>query len=139
MFFRDRWSVNQKLTLDLGVRWILPHLVARRSPDRDAGPQTLDVLIGGVGGNPKNMGIVAPKDLFTPRVGAVYRLNDETVMRTGYGATLDARGMSSQEAFRGDFSYPLVLNASFPPPAGTSTFGWYGTINQGIPRLEGRI
>ncbi len=99
--------------------------------------QTLDVLIGGVGGNPKNMGIVAPKDLFTPRVGAVYRLNDETVMRAGYGATLDARGMSSQEAFRGDFSYPLVLNASFPPPAGTSTFGWYGTINQGIPLLEG--
>ena len=47
--------------------------------------------------------------------------------------------MSAQEAFRGDFSYPLVLNASFPPAAGTSTFGWYGTINQGIPRLEGRI
>ena len=32
--------------------------------------QTLDVLIGGVGGNPKNMGLVAPKDPFTPRVGA---------------------------------------------------------------------
>ena len=45
--------------------------------------------------------------------------------------------MSAQEAFRGDFSYPLVLNACFLPPAGTSTFGWYGTINQGIPRLEG--
>jgi hypothetical protein len=99
--------------------------------------QTLDVLIGGVGGNPKNMGLVAPKDGFTPRVGAIYRLNDKTVLRTGYGATLDARGLAAQEAFRGDFSYPLVLNATFPPPAGTSSFGWYGTINQGIPRLEG--
>ena len=45
--------------------------------------------------------------------------------------------MSAQEAFRGDFSYPLVLNGLFQPVAGTSTFGWYGTLNQGIPRLEG--
>ena len=101
--------------------------------DRD----TLDVLIGGVGGNPKNMGLVAPKDSFAPRIGGVYRLNDETVLRSGYGVTLDARGMSAQEAFRGDFSYPLVLNASFQPPPGTSTFGWYGSLNQGIPLLEG--
>ena len=138
MFFRDRWSVSQKLTLDLGMRWEYYPIMSRADRQIEMlDRQTLDVLIGGVGGNPKNMGIVAPKDLFTPRAGAVYRLNDNTVMRAGYGATLDARGMSSQEAFRGDFSYPLVLNASFPPPAGTSTFGWYGTINQGIPRLEG--
>jgi hypothetical protein len=138
MFFRDRWSVSQKLTLDLGMRWEYYPIFSRADRQIEMlDRQTLDVLIGGVGGNPKNMGIVAPKDLFTPRVGAVYRLNDNTVVRAGYGATLDARGMSAQEAFRGDFSYPLVLNATFPPPAGTSTFGWYGTINQGIPRLEG--
>ena len=95
------------------------------------------MLIGGVGGNPKNMGLVAPKDSFAPRIGGVYRLNDKTVFRSGYGVTLDARGMSAQEAFRGDFSYPLVLNASFQPAAGTSTFGWYGTLDQGIPLLEG--
>lgn len=138
MYFRDRWTVKPQLTVDLGLRW--EYYPVMRRADRQIemlDRQTLDVLIGGVGGNPNNMGIVAPKDGLTPRVGAVYRLNDKTVLRSGYGATLDARGMSSQEAFRGDFSYPLVLNASFPPPAGTSTFGWYGTINQGIPRLEG--
>jgi outer membrane receptor protein involved in Fe transport len=138
MFFRDRWTVKPQLTLDLGVRWEyypIMHRVNRQIEMLDL--NTLDVLIGGVGGNPKNMGLVAPKDGFTPRVGAVYRLNEETVVRAGYGATLEARGMSAQEAFRGDFSYPLVLNASYPPPPGTSTFGWYGTINQGIPRLEG--
>ena len=97
-----------------------------------AGPATRsNVLIGGVGGNPKNMGLEAPKDSFAPRVGGVYRLNDKTVLRSGYGATLDARGMSAQEAFRGDFSYPLVLNASCSSrPPGTSTFGWYGTLDQ---------
>ena len=138
MFFRDRWTVSPKLTLDLGLRWEYYPIMTRADRQIEMlDLQTLDVLIGGVGGNPKNMGLVAPKDGFTPRVGAVYRVNDKTVLRSGYGATLDARGLAAQEAFRGDFSYPLVLNASFPPPAGTSTFGWYGTINQGIPRLEG--
>jgi len=138
MFFRDRWTVKPQLTLDLGVRWEyypIMHRADRQIEMLDL--NTLDVLIGGVGGNPKNMGLVAPKDGFTPRVGAVYRLNDKTVVRAGYGATLEARGMSAQEAFRGDFSYPLVLNALFTQAPGTSTFGWYGTINQGIPRLEG--
>jgi hypothetical protein len=138
MFFRDRWTVKPQLTLDLGLRWEYYPIMTRADRQLEIlDLQTLDVLIGGVGGNPKNVGLVAAKDGFTPRAGAVYRLNDKTVLRAGYGATLEARGMSAQEAFRGDFSYPLVLNASFPPPAGTSTFGWYGTINQGIPRLEG--
>jgi Carboxypeptidase regulatory-like domain/TonB dependent receptor len=138
MFFRDRWTVKPQLTLDLGLRWEYYPVMTRADRQIEMlDRQTLDVLIGGVGGNPKNMGLVAPKDNLTPRIGVVYRLNENTVLRSGYGATLDARGMSAQEAFRGDFSYPLVLNASFPPPAGTSTFGWYGTIDQGIPRLEG--
>ena len=138
MFFRDRWTVKPQLTLDLGVRWEYYPIMSRADRQIEMmDRQTLDVLIGGVGGNPKNMGLVAPKDGFTPRVGAIYRLDDNTILRAGYGATLEARGMSAQEAFRGDFSYPLVLNASFPPPPGTSTFGWYGTINQGIPLLVG--
>jgi Carboxypeptidase regulatory-like domain/TonB dependent receptor len=138
MFIRDRWTVKQRLTLDLGLRWEYYPIMSREDRQIEMlDLQTLDVLIGGVGGNPKNMGLNAPLDGFTPRIGAVYRLNEQTVLRSGYGATLDARGLSAQEAFRGDFSYPLVLNGTFPPPAGTSGFGWYGTLDQGIPRLEG--
>ena len=138
MYVRDRWNVNQKITLDLGVRWEYYPIMTRADRQIEMMDRnTLDVLIGGVGGNPKNMGLVAPKDSFAPRIGGVYRLNNETVFRSGYGATLDARGMSAQEAFRGDFSYPLVLNGLFQPVAGTSSFGWYGTVNQGIPLLVG--
>ena len=40
MYVRDRWTVNQKLTLDLGVRWeYYPIMTPRRSSDRDDGPQ----------------------------------------------------------------------------------------------------
>lgn len=138
LFARDRWTVNQKLTLDAGVRWEYYPIMHRRDRQIEMlDLRTLDVLIGGVGGNPKNMGLKSPLDGFSPRVGVVYRLNEQTVLRSGYGATLDARPWSAQEAFRGDFSYPLVLNATFQPVAGTSQFGWYGTLDQGIPRLEG--
>ena len=83
MFFRDRWTVNQKLTLDLGLRWEYYPIMSRADRQIEMlDRQTLDVLIGGVGGNPKNMGLVAPKDGFTPRIGAVYRLNDKTVLRS---------------------------------------------------------
>jgi hypothetical protein len=138
LYFRDRWTVGPKLTVDLGLRW--EYYPIMRRADRQIEVldlSTLDVLMGGLGGNPKNMGLVAPKTDFMPRAGIVYRLNDKTVLRTGYGSTKDARGMSAQEAFRGDMSYPLVLNSTFLPPAAQSTFGWYGTIDQGIPLLTG--
>ena len=38
------------------------------------------------------------------------------MLRTGYGLTYDAQGMSAQVAFCGYHSYPLVLNASFTRP-----------------------
>jgi hypothetical protein len=138
VFFRDRWTVNSKLTLDLGVRW--EYYPIMRRADRQIEMlelSTLDVLIGGVAGNPKNMGLDAPKDTFVPRAGVVYRLNDKTVVRSGYGLTINPLNMGSQAALGGDFSYPLVLNSSFQPAPAEAQFGWYGTLDQGIPLLEG--
>ena len=137
MFIRDRWTVNAKLTVDLGLRW--EYYPIMRRADRQIEMlelNSLDVLIGGVAGNPKNMGLVAPKDTFLPRAGAVYRLNDKTVLRAGYGLTVNPLNLGSQAALGGDLSYPQVLNATFEPPATQTQFGWYGTIDQGIPRLE---
>ena len=136
LFFRDRWTPGPKLTLDLGLRWEYYPIMRRKTRQIEMlDLKTLDVLIGGVGGNPKNMGLVAPKDAFAPRAGLVYRLDDKTVVRTGYGLTYDAQGMSGELAFYGYQSYPLMLNASFVTPAAQSNFGWYGTLNQGIPLL----
>ncbi len=136
LFFRDRWTPTSKLTLDLGLRWEYYPIMRRKDYQIEMlDLNTLDMLIGGIGGNPKNMGLDAPKDSFAPRVGVVYRLNENTVLRTGYGLTYDAQGMSGELAFYGYQSYPLMLNASFTTPAAQSTFGWYGTLNQGIPQL----
>ena len=117
MFFRDRWTVNQKLTLDLGLRWEYYPIMSRADRQIEMlDRQTLDVLIGGVGGNPKNMGLVAPKDWFTPRVGAVYRLNDKTVMRAGYGATLDARGHVGTGSVPRRLQLPARAECELPAP-----------------------
>ncbi len=99
--------------------------------------KTLNVLIGGVAGNPENMGMVAPKDDFAPRVGAVYRLGEKTVVRAGYGLTYDGRSWGAIETLRGQASYPLALNGTFQTPAAQANFGWYGTLNDGIPLLNG--
>ena len=86
---------------------------------------------------PKNMGSMAPKDSFAPRVGAVYRLNDKTVLRDRLRAHATTRRPWAHRKRSRRSQYPLALNASFRRPPPHANFGWYGTLDQGIPLLEG--
>jgi hypothetical protein len=136
LYVRDRWTPTSQLTLDLGLRWEYYPIMHREDWGMEIlDLNTLEMVLGGLGGNPRNVGLNAPKDSFAPRVGAVYRLDDKTVLRAGYGLTYDAQGMSGELAFYGYRSYPLMLNATFEPPAAQTQFGWYGTLDQGIPQL----
>jgi hypothetical protein len=136
LYVRDRWNPTSRLTLDFGLRWEYYPIMGREDWGFEIlDLNTLEMVLGGLGGNPRNVGLVAPKDSFAPRVGGVYRLDDRTVVRAGYGLTYDAQGMSGELAFYGYRSYPLMLNASFDPPAAQAQFGWYGSLDQGIPRL----
>lgn len=133
LFIRDRWTVSPKVTLDLGVRWEyypIMHRADRGIERLDL--QTLDVLLGGRGGNPENLGLTAGKDNFAPRLGVVYRMNDETVFRTGYGITYNP--LPWARPLRGDFLYPLTIASSFFP---NENFAWNSTIDQGIPLFAG--
>jgi hypothetical protein len=70
------------------------------------------------------------KSLFAPRLGAVYRINDETVFRTGYGITYNPLPFS--RPLRG--FYPLTLAADFNA---TDPYGFATTLEQGIPDVVG--
>jgi Carboxypeptidase regulatory-like domain len=131
LYFRDRWSASPKLTVDLGIRWEYYPIMHRadRGIER-VDLATLDVLLGDRGGNPKNVGLKAAKDNFAPRVGVVYRLNDATVLRSGFGVTYNP--MPWGRPIRG--FYPATIAASFFQ---NEPFSFYNTVDQGIPLITG--
>jgi len=131
MFVRDRWQVNSKMTLDLGLRYEYYPLMHRA----DRGIERLDlntfnVLLGGVGGNDENLGIKVSKTLFAPRLGFVYRMNDETVFRSGYGVTYNP--LPFARPLRG--FYPLTIAGNFTT---NNAYGWVTTLKDGIPAVTG--
>jgi len=132
LYFRDRWTPTADLTLDLGVRWEfypIMHRVDGRGLDR-LDLNTLDVIVAGRGGNPQTNGMSPGLDNFAPRVGGTYRLNDQTVFRTGYGLTYNAQGWA--RAVRGDNDYPVTISSTF---LNNEPFASYASISQGIPAI----
>jgi hypothetical protein len=92
-YAQDQWTLTNKLTLNYGVRYeyypapTRDHTgVYRLDPTL---PQSGNVVIGGVGGNPENAGFDMGYGSFVPRLGIAYRVNDKTVIRTGAGITSD--------------------------------------------------
>lgn len=112
LYVRDRWRVTPKLTFNLGVRW---ELYPTRTRAAGMGiesydPNTNEVLIGGRGGIPRDVGVGYSKKLFAPRVGLAYLVTKSTVIRTGYGITYDPKPWGAQ-ALRG--WYPLTIVGTF--------------------------
>ena len=152
-YARDRWQVNDKLTLDLGLRYEYYPLMQRadrgiekvlgaddlasaRALASNGGALTADssgtfrptVLLGGLGQLPNDLGVTVSKTLFAPRLGAVYRINDDNVFRTGYGVTYNPLPFS--RPLRG--FYPLTLASAYYSP---DPFQWATTLEQGIPNV----
>jgi carboxypeptidase family protein/TonB-dependent receptor-like protein len=138
LYFRDRWTATPKLTLDLGLRWELYPIMHRadgRGLDRldlsnPVFARQLDVIVAGRGGNPQTNGMKAGLDNFAPRVGAAYRINDSTVVRSGYGISYNAQAWA--RAVRGDNDYPITIASTF---LDAESFAPYATLAQGIPRI----
>jgi outer membrane receptor protein involved in Fe transport len=127
LYVADRWQVNEKLTVNLGLRYEYYPLMSRQ----DRGIELLDidtfnVRLGGLGGNPQDLGIKVSKTLFAPRFGAAYRVNEKTVLRAGYGKTFTPLPWS--RPMRGRF--PLTIAYS---DAGRNGFIPYGNVARGIP------
>jgi outer membrane receptor protein involved in Fe transport len=97
VYAQDTWTVDPKLTLTFGIRYeVYP------APYRDHTgasvllpqlPESANVEVGGINGNPRSAGIGAGWGQIVPRFGIAYRLNDKTVIRTGFGLTTDPDSM----------------------------------------------
>ncbi|WP_263378303.1 TonB-dependent receptor [Granulicella paludicola] len=86
-FASDKWQATPKLTLDYGVRWELYPPATPRKPGGfvNYNPSTNNLVEAGVDGNPSNLGMKTNYDLFAPRTGLAYRVNQDLVVRAGYG------------------------------------------------------
>jgi carboxypeptidase family protein len=131
LYFRDRWQATPRLTLDLGLRWEYYPIMHRRDRGIErVDLDTLDVLLGGRSDNPTDLGLGAGKDNLAPRVGAIFRLNENNVIRSGYGVTYNP--LPWTRPMRGQ--YPLTIAVNFQQ---NEPFSYYSTLEQGIPQIVG--
>lgn len=106
-YVQDKWQVTSKLTLDLGLRMerergSRPRYAGGYS-NYNYGNNTLE--LSGLGAVPFQ--ITGSNNNFGPRLGLAYRLNDQTVIRSGYGISYFPRRMAQT-------NFPILQNNGFP-------------------------
>ena len=126
IYIRERWNASRKLTLSGGLRAEFYPLMRRA----DRGLERLDystytVLIGGKGDVPLDAGIHVKTAYLAPRVGAAYRLTENSVFRAGYGRTINPLPWS--RPMRGSFPQDINFNAT------AEQFTNVTTLEAGIP------
>ena len=133
-FFGDRYRVSNKLTLNLGLRYEYYPLMTRDSVARfdRLDFTTLNVLLGGIGGNPEHLGVTTSKKLFAPRVGLAYQVNDNMVVRSGFGISVDPLPLA--RPLRG--FYPFTVGSNF---AGVDSFAPAGSFSSITPLESGTL
>lgn len=131
-YVTDRWQASPKLTLNFGLRYEYYPLMTRAGGKglERYDPFTNQMYLGGRGNVPRNAGITVSSGLFSPRLGIAYRLDDKTVIRTGYGLNFDP--MPFSRPLRGQ--YPITVTFDFDRPG---SFQLFRTLSQGIPPVVG--
>ena len=103
LFAQNTWQVTPSLTLNYGVRYhyypleISDHYgLLRYDPtvqttvtDTAGTHLAGSTIVGGKGGQPNSAGVNNHHGLLVPRFGVFYRINDKTVVRSGFGITVD--------------------------------------------------
>jgi hypothetical protein len=127
-YARDQWQVTRKLTVDYGLRWEYYPIYSHDNYGAVRfDPSTDNILVGGEGGVPWNTGATASKKGFAPRLGLAYRLDEKTVIRGGYGISVDPDNMRNQRN-----QYPSIVNQVYQP-LNTYQFISYA----GVPNSDG--
>jgi hypothetical protein len=133
LYVGDTFQVSKRLTLNLGVRWEYTGYWSERYNLATVFlPGATNPILGAAGLNykgdvvlvnspryPYRTNLIPHWDLFSPRLGAAYRLNEKTVVRSGFG-----------------ISYaPGMVQANLEPsasPINSATTAWLATQNSGL-------
>jgi hypothetical protein len=129
-FAQDDWKVNGNLTLNLGLRYdfITPALEANNN-QTNFNPSGSGSLVFARDGSLHDRGLVKPdRNNLAPRIGVVYKLDEKTVLRGGWGIfynLFDRVGSEDQLAL----NVPGLVNNSVTQTSGSPVF----FLRQGIP------
>ena len=129
-FVQDDWKATNKLTLNLGLRYdfITPALEANND-QTNFDPSGMGSLVFAKSGSLEERGLVKPdRNNWAPRIGVVYRLDDKTVLRGGWGIfynLFDRVGSEDQLAL----NVPGLINNSITQTSGSPVF----ILKDGMP------
>jgi hypothetical protein len=129
-FIQDDWKVNARLSLNLGLRydWITPALEASNA-QTNFDPSGTGSLVFARDGSLQDRGLVHPdNNNFAPRIGVVYKLDENTVLRGGWGIfynLFDRVGSEDQLAL----NVPGLVNNTVTQTSGSPVF----QLSQGFP------
>jgi outer membrane receptor protein involved in Fe transport len=130
-FAADDWKVNNKLTLNLGLRYDMP-IPVTEAQDRMSyvNPALANPGAGGLpgayvfeGAGTGRLGGSSPQSIFNkafgPRVGASYALNPNTVVRAGYGIYFSTQRVggfaeNDSQGFFSSYNYPTPASLQTP-------------------------
>lgn len=126
-YVQDKWQVTPKLTVDLGMRH---ELYPPATPKQKGGFSNYDIdtnslIIAGIGNNPRDLGRKNYLTNFAPRLGISYRMNEKTVVRTGYGISYVPYPDN-----RYAYNFPVRQNNAFNP---ANSFVAAGRMADGLP------
>src|ERR1035441_8039636 len=125
LYARDQWQVSKSLTIDYGLRWEYYPIYSHDFYGAVRFDPTTDyILVGGEGSTPWDTGATASKKNFDPRLGVAYRLNEKTVIRSGYGISTDPDNMRNQRN-----QYPSIVNQVYQPPHSYQFISYAGVPN----------
>jgi len=144
-YVTDTWQAKQNLTVNLGLRYELPGAVAERNNKATVLlPHAVDPNTGATGTltlvdsplYPYRSTVLPKHYLFAPRLGFAYRMNNDTVIRGGYGISYlppDLTGELASSSLVNAASTQVNVTGALPTPLQDL---YPTTLNQPIGRTD---
>jgi hypothetical protein len=138
LYFQDDWRVNEKLTLNLGLRWEFATPIWERDNLWSNFDPTTNTIIRASNGSLYNRALVHPDfHDFGPRLGFAYSATPKTVIRGGYGISYSFfnRPGSAQEGINAPLALFGIQTQSIPA-GGTPPSSFLTTQNSFITGID---